>query len=277
MPPGWKEAYTAWAQGGWNGLAASADWGGQGLPHALNCRLHRDVEFGLDGVRHRAGADHGGDRGARPARRGRAEGEISREAHHRRMDGHDAAHRAAGGLGRRRTARARGARGRRQLSHHRLEDLHHLWRARSDRQHHPLRARAPARCAARHERHLAVPGAEVLRQRRRLDRRAQRCALPFGRAQARHPRLADLHDGLRRQRRRDRLAGRRGEPRAQLHVHDDEQCAARGRPAGRRDRGARDAAGDGLCERPQAGPRAAATARSSIIPTCGACCSPCGR
>jgi len=36
MPPGWKEAYTAWVQGGWNGLAASADWGGQGLPHALN-------------------------------------------------------------------------------------------------------------------------------------------------------------------------------------------------------------------------------------------------
>jgi acyl-CoA dehydrogenase len=36
MPPGWKEAYTAWAQGGWNGLAGSEDWGGQGLPHALN-------------------------------------------------------------------------------------------------------------------------------------------------------------------------------------------------------------------------------------------------
>jgi alkylation response protein AidB-like acyl-CoA dehydrogenase len=36
MPPGWKEAYTAWAQAGWNGLAGSADWGGQGLPHALN-------------------------------------------------------------------------------------------------------------------------------------------------------------------------------------------------------------------------------------------------
>src|SRR5205823_6067315 len=34
MPPGWREAYTAWAQGGWNGLAASVDWGGQGLPHA---------------------------------------------------------------------------------------------------------------------------------------------------------------------------------------------------------------------------------------------------
>ena len=36
MPPGWKEAYTAWSQAGWNGLAASSDWGGQGLPHALN-------------------------------------------------------------------------------------------------------------------------------------------------------------------------------------------------------------------------------------------------
>jgi acyl-CoA dehydrogenase len=36
MPPGWKGAYTAWAAAGWNGLAASADWGGQGLPHLIN-------------------------------------------------------------------------------------------------------------------------------------------------------------------------------------------------------------------------------------------------
>ncbi len=36
MPPGWKEAYTAWAAAGWNGLAGPAEWGGQGLPHALN-------------------------------------------------------------------------------------------------------------------------------------------------------------------------------------------------------------------------------------------------
>jgi acyl-CoA dehydrogenase len=35
-PPGWKEAYTAWAAAGWNGLAAPANWGGQGLPHAVN-------------------------------------------------------------------------------------------------------------------------------------------------------------------------------------------------------------------------------------------------
>jgi acyl-CoA dehydrogenase len=36
MPPGWKEAYTAWAAAGWNGLAAPARWGGQDLPHAVN-------------------------------------------------------------------------------------------------------------------------------------------------------------------------------------------------------------------------------------------------
>src|SRR5437016_5740777 len=36
MPPGWKEAYAAWTAAGWNGLAASTDWGGQGLPHLIN-------------------------------------------------------------------------------------------------------------------------------------------------------------------------------------------------------------------------------------------------
>jgi acyl-CoA dehydrogenase len=35
-PPGWKDAYRAWAGAGWNGLASPAQWGGQALPHALN-------------------------------------------------------------------------------------------------------------------------------------------------------------------------------------------------------------------------------------------------
>jgi acyl-CoA dehydrogenase len=34
--PGWKEAYRAWAEAGWNGLAAPTDWGGQDLPQAIN-------------------------------------------------------------------------------------------------------------------------------------------------------------------------------------------------------------------------------------------------
>jgi alkylation response protein AidB-like acyl-CoA dehydrogenase len=35
-PPGWKDAYTSWAAAGWNGLASPEQWGGQGLPHAVN-------------------------------------------------------------------------------------------------------------------------------------------------------------------------------------------------------------------------------------------------
>ena len=34
--PGWKEAYDAWRKGGWNGVASSAEWGGQGLPQIVN-------------------------------------------------------------------------------------------------------------------------------------------------------------------------------------------------------------------------------------------------
>ena len=34
--PGWKEAYKTWRQGGWNGLVAETEWGGQALPHVLN-------------------------------------------------------------------------------------------------------------------------------------------------------------------------------------------------------------------------------------------------
>ncbi len=35
-PPGWKKAYTDWAAAGWNGLASPEDFGGQGLPQAIN-------------------------------------------------------------------------------------------------------------------------------------------------------------------------------------------------------------------------------------------------
>ncbi len=34
--PGWKEAYQAWRSGGWNGLAAPTEWGGQALPQVVN-------------------------------------------------------------------------------------------------------------------------------------------------------------------------------------------------------------------------------------------------
>ena len=65
MPPGWKEAYTAWAAAGWNGLGGAGEMGRPGPAASGQRRLHRDVELGLHGVRHRPGADHGRGRRAR--------------------------------------------------------------------------------------------------------------------------------------------------------------------------------------------------------------------
>jgi 3-(methylsulfanyl)propanoyl-CoA dehydrogenase len=70
MPPGWKEAYRAWAQAGWNSLAAPAQWGGQDLPHALNAACiemwnSAALAFGLGPLLTMAGVDaleaHGSD------------------------------------------------------------------------------------------------------------------------------------------------------------------------------------------------------------------------
>ncbi len=36
LPAGWAQLYRDWAAGGWNGLTASPDFGGQGLPQMLN-------------------------------------------------------------------------------------------------------------------------------------------------------------------------------------------------------------------------------------------------
>ena len=35
MPPGWKQVYRRWIEGGWNGLTADPEFGGQGLPLSL--------------------------------------------------------------------------------------------------------------------------------------------------------------------------------------------------------------------------------------------------
>src|ERR1700754_3658115 len=68
--PGWKEAYRAWTQAGWNGLAAPAHWCGQELPQAVNAACiemwnSAAMAFGLGPVLTMAGVDalaqHGAD------------------------------------------------------------------------------------------------------------------------------------------------------------------------------------------------------------------------
>jgi len=70
MPPGWKEAYTAWAAAGWNGLAAPAAWGGQALPQSVNIACIEmwnaaSAAFGVGPILTMAGIDalatHGSD------------------------------------------------------------------------------------------------------------------------------------------------------------------------------------------------------------------------
>jgi acyl-CoA dehydrogenase len=61
-PPGWKEAYRDWATAGWNSVAASPEWGGQGLPRALNAACvemwnSAAMAFGVGPVLTMAGID----------------------------------------------------------------------------------------------------------------------------------------------------------------------------------------------------------------------------
>jgi acyl-CoA dehydrogenase len=61
-PPGWKQAYTAWAAAGWNGLAAPEQWGGQALPQAINAACIEmwnaaSMAFGIGPVLTMAGVD----------------------------------------------------------------------------------------------------------------------------------------------------------------------------------------------------------------------------
>ena len=69
-PPGFREAYEQFVAAGWNGLASPAEWGGQGLPRALNAACiemwnSASMAFGIGPVLTMAGIDalalHGSD------------------------------------------------------------------------------------------------------------------------------------------------------------------------------------------------------------------------
>ncbi len=171
--PGWKDAYDAWRKGGWNGLTAQAEWGGQALPHVLNAACVEmwnaaSMAFAVGPLVGMSAIDAFTTHGSEELKRVYLQKLVSGEwiATMQLTEPH-----AGSDVGALRT-RAERAAGR-HLSYQGTKDLHHLWRARSHRQHHSLRARAIARCAARHARHFAVSGAEISGQCRRLARRAQ--------------------------------------------------------------------------------------------------------
>ncbi len=150
-------------------------------------------------------------------------------------------------------ARQGGEAARRQLQDHRHQDLHLRRRARSFGKHHPPGAGAHRRRAGRHQGHLAVRGAEGDGRRRRLIGRTQRGVVRLHRGEDGHPRQRHLRDELRR---RHRLADRRGKPRPERHVHDDERGAPRRRHSGAGAVGGRLSERGFLREGAPAGPRA---------------------
>ena len=234
-PKGFKEAYKALVDGGWVGLAGDPAYGGQGLPRFLAVLFSEYGNSANIAFCDVSRPDQWRGRGAdRPRRRG-AQGPLSAEDDHRRVDRHDVLDRAALRHRSRPHQDPRGSAGRRLLFHHRPEDLHLRRRARSDRKHRSHGAGANRRRSGRGQGHLALPRAEIRAERRWRRRRAQRRRLRLDRAQDGHSRQ---YDGGAQFRRRQGLAGRRAASRAARDVRDDERRPARRRrPGPRRFRG----------------------------------------
>ena len=226
-PTGFKEAYRRYVEGGWIGVSVPPDYGGLGLPVAISQLISEfmvsaNLAFAMyptltQGAIAALIAHGSPEQKALYVPRlatGEWTGTMNLTEAHCGTD-----------LGLIRTKAARQADGSYRITgtkifisageHDLATNIVHLVLARIDG--------APAG----HPRPVAVRGAEDLARARRLARRAQCGLVRRDRAQDGHPRQRHLRDGLRR---RDRLARRRGEPRAPRHVHDDERGAARRRP-----------------------------------------------
>ena len=81
-PKGFKEAYKAYAEGGWVGLDGDPAYGGQGLPHFLAVALSEYVDRRQSLVRHVSGPDQRRGGGAGDARQRRAEAALPAEDDH---------------------------------------------------------------------------------------------------------------------------------------------------------------------------------------------------
>ncbi len=125
-PKGWKEAYKAFADGGWTSLPCDEAHGGQGLPQIVAMAVGRNLERVEHGLRPLPAADQRRHRRARSARHaeqkrlylakmvaGAWTGTMNLTEPHAGSD-----------LGHLRAKAEKQADG--TLSHHRHQDLHHL-------------------------------------------------------------------------------------------------------------------------------------------------------
>ena len=228
-PKGFKEAYRALAEGGWIGLSAEAEYGGQGLPHTLSAVMNEFFNSANMAFAMYPGLSQGRlCRSASARNRGTAK-DLSAEARLRRVVGHDEPHGAALRHRPRHDPHQGRKAIRRKLQDHRHQDFHLRRRARSHLQYRASCSRAHRGCAGGHEGYFAFRGAEISAEAGWHRRRAERCRLRLHRGEDGDSRQLDLRNELRQC---HWLAGRRREPRPSGHVHDDERGASRRRHPG---------------------------------------------
>ena len=231
-PKGFKEAFKQVAEGGWLGLSAPAEYGGQGLPVTLS-----QVVTEFQSAANMAFSMYGGlTMGATAALMVHGKPEQKKMFVPKMVAGEWTGTmnltepQCGTDLGLLRTKAVKQADGSYKITgtkifisageHDLADNIIHLVLARIEG--------APA--GIKGVSLFVVP--KILRQCRRLARRAQRRLLRLDRAQDGHPRQFHLRDELRR---RHRLADRRGKQGHAGHVRDDE----RGPPRRRACRGSR--------------------------------------
>ena len=184
-PPGFKEAYAQFVEGGWTGLTASEAVGGQDLPESIGAAVEEMIDAANLTWGNYPLLSHGATEALKhhgeawqqevflkPIVEGRWTGTMCLTEPHCGSD-----------LGLLKTRAEPNADG--TLSDHRHQDLHHRRRARPHRQHRPPGAGAPAGRAGRHQGHLAVHRAEDARSTRDGTRRRAQCASAAARSNTR--------------------------------------------------------------------------------------------
>ena len=94
-PKGFKEAYRAYAEGGWVGLSVDPAYGGQGLPYCLAIALTEFTVSANQAFAMYPGLTTGAIAALHDACERGAEAALSAQDDLRRMDRHDEPHRAA--------------------------------------------------------------------------------------------------------------------------------------------------------------------------------------
>ncbi len=196
MPKGFVEAYRGWAGAGWSAVSAPTEWGGQGLPIMLHAACieywnSASMAFAVGPVVSMAAIEafhaHGSETLKRLYLKKIVTGEWMATMQLTEPQ-------AGSDLSLLRTKATRTAEGNYRIQGSKIFITYGEHDLTGNIIHFVL-ARLPGR-AARQQGHLAVPGAEVPGQERRLARAAQRRSLRQHRAQDGHPRFADLRHGL---------------------------------------------------------------------------------